>query len=222
MENRKLKSSGVSGALPPRGIPGPGPTSAPPPRSISGALQPRGVFGVQTSSAPPPHGTSGSERHPRPMPPLTAKPHRRTFVVPAPRHAEGAPVPGQDTLSPGGVLPRRLPDEVGAPSTMVPRRLALAPSLPAVAVTKVLPLHGTHPSSFTDLLLSSGYNAKTSPLDHDAAWDTLINALSTLPLGYEAAEDDRSPTRMSVFDWTPSRIPSMAGNASQVIMCAEM
>jgi hypothetical protein len=55
---------------------------------------------------------------------------------------------------------------------MVPHRLALAPPIPAVAAAKALPARDTHPSSFTDLLLSSGYNAKMSPLDHDAAWDT--------------------------------------------------
>jgi hypothetical protein len=83
---------------------------------------------------------------------------------------------------------------------MVPRRLALAPPVPAIAATKSLPPRDTHPSSFTDLLLSSCYNVNTSPLDHDAAWDTRINASSTFSLGYEATEDDRSPTKNPVFD----------------------
>jgi hypothetical protein len=53
-------------------------TSVPPP---SGAAQPHGIFGVETSSTPPPNGTSGSERPPRPIPPLTAKPRHRPFIV---------------------------------------------------------------------------------------------------------------------------------------------
>jgi hypothetical protein len=202
MENRKPKSSGFSGAPPPCGITGPVTTSVMPPHAMS--------------SAPQPRGTSGSERPPRLVPHLTAKPRRRPFVVPAPQHTEGAPVPGQDVSSLGGILPRRLPDEVGAPSTMVPRRLTLASPVPAVAATKSLPPRDTHPSSFTDLLLSSCYNTKTSPLDHDAAWDTQINASSTFSLGYEAAEDDRSPTKNPVFDWTPRWTPSTTDYAANV------
>jgi hypothetical protein len=38
-----------------------------------------------------------------------------------------------------------------------------------------------------------------------------------LPLGYEAARDDRSPTRMPVFDWTLTPTPSTTNNDSQVI-----
>jgi hypothetical protein len=92
MENRKPKSSGFSGAPPPRGITGPGTTSVASPRAMS--------------SAPQPRGTSGSERPPRSIPPLTAKPRRRPVVVPAPQHTEGAPVPGQDVSSLGGSLTR--------------------------------------------------------------------------------------------------------------------
>jgi hypothetical protein len=202
MENRKLKSSGFSDAPPPRGITGPGTTSVMPPHAMS--------------SVPQPCGTSGSELPPRPVPPLTAKPRCRPFVVPAPQHTEGAPVPGQDVPSLGGILPQRLPDEVGALSTMVPHRLTLAPPVPAVAATKSLPPRDTHPSSFTDLLLSLCYNAKTSPLDHDAAWDTQINASSTFSLGYEATEDDQSPTKNPVFDWTPSWTPSTTDYATNI------
>jgi hypothetical protein len=36
-------------------------------------------------------------------------------------------------------------------------------------------------------------------LDHDTGWGTPSNA-SMLPLGYKAIEDDRSPTRMPVFN----------------------
>jgi hypothetical protein len=165
MENRKPKSSGFSGAPPPRGITGPGTTSAASPRAMS--------------SAPQPRGTSGSERPPRSIPPLTAKPRRRPFVVPAPQHTEGAPVPDQDVSSLGGSLTRWV---LPAPPWSL-LSLPLLPPSPCLHVTH------THQTSL-NLLLSLCYNAKISPLDHDATWDTRINASSTFSLGYEAAKDD--------------------------------
>jgi hypothetical protein len=180
-----------------------------------------GVGTALPSSAPPLRAISSGEQPLRPNPPTT-KMRCRAFVVPAPRLKEGAPVPNQDALSLDGVLPRHLPDEMVSSRGVLPRRLALPPPCPifATATTKAPPPRAPHPSSFTELLLASRYNTGTSPLDHDAGWGTPNNA-STLPLGYKAVEDDRSPTRMPVFDWTPTPTLSMADNASQV-MCAEM
>jgi hypothetical protein len=77
-------------------------TSAPPSRSISGVrlsstLLPHGTSGTLISapllrlisgagmtSAPLPRAISGGEQPPRLNTPLTAKTHRRPFVVPAP------------------------------------------------------------------------------------------------------------------------------------------
>jgi hypothetical protein len=53
------------------------------------------------------------------------------------------------------------------------------------------------------------------PTSYAAAWNTRSSA-STLPLSYEATEDDR----MLVFDWTPTTMPSTANIASQIIWFA--
>jgi hypothetical protein len=68
MENRKLKSSGVSGAPPLYAISGVGTASTPPPHGTSGRLTfmlpPRGFTGPKTTSAPPPYGITGGEQPP--------------------------------------------------------------------------------------------------------------------------------------------------------------
>jgi hypothetical protein len=217
MENRKPKRSGVSDAPPLCAIFGPRTTSAPPSRRISGApllchISDVGMSSVplphdtsdRLTSAPPPRHISGARTttaplpHARPPRPNThLKTHRRTFVVSASRLGKPPPPPGQDGPSPGGVLPRHCPDDV--------------------------PPRDPHTSSMIELLSSPRYNNRASPLDHATDWDIRSSA-STLPLAYAAAEDDQSPTRMPVFDWTPTPTPLTADNASQVlpIVCAAL
>jgi hypothetical protein len=103
-----------------------------------------------------------SERPPRPVPPLTAKPRRRPFVVLALRHTEGAPVPGQDVSSLGGSLTRWV---LPAPWCLAgsPWRLLSPPLLPPSPC-----LHVTHTHQAS--LICSCHRATTPRPRH---WTTM-------------------------------------------------
>ncbi|KAK3161211.1 hypothetical protein QOZ80_1BG0073910 [Eleusine coracana subsp. coracana] len=150
---------------------------------------------------PPPHMVSG-EAAPKCRPTPTPMKRRPSFVAPIPPDGvRPQPVPGAE-LGPNGSSAPRPPSFVG------PSSIGSYPPRPPAAVTP----HGhRHPSALLDHAGTTSsvsaplYNAtmptftESSPFSNAVTWDSRSCA-STPPTFYN--DDDQSPTRTLVFDWS--------------------